>query len=54
MNGTDQILVFTIEGLRFGLRLVVVERILRMVEVTPLPEASDIVTGLFNMQGRGG
>jgi purine-binding chemotaxis protein CheW len=52
MNGTDQILVFTIKGIRFGLRLAVVERVLRMVEVTPVPEASDIVTGLLNLQGR--
>jgi purine-binding chemotaxis protein CheW len=50
--GTNQIVIFTLSDLRYGLSLSSVERIVRVVEVTPLPKAPDIVLGIVNVQGR--
>ena len=48
----DQFVVFTLDSQRYGLPLRVVERIVRAVEVTPLPQAPGIVLGVVNVQGR--
>ena len=48
----DQFVVFVLDEQRYGLRLSAVERIVRVVDVTPLPQAPDIVLGVINMQGR--
>ena len=48
----DQFVVFTLDSQRYGLPLRVVERIVRAVEVTVLPQAPDIVLGVVNVQGR--
>lgn len=48
----NQLVVFTLDEQRYGLRLSAVERIVRAVEVTPLPKAPDIVLGVVNAQGR--
>jgi purine-binding chemotaxis protein CheW len=37
---------------RYALQLGAVERVVRMVEVTPLPKAPQIVLGVINAQGR--
>jgi purine-binding chemotaxis protein CheW len=50
--GTDPLVVFALHEGRYGLSLSVVERIVRVVEVTPLPKAPDIVLGVVNVQGR--
>ena len=50
--GTNQIVVFTFGDRRYGLPLSAVERIVRVVDVTSLPKAPDIVLGLVNVQGR--
>ncbi|MBI4832815.1 MAG: purine-binding chemotaxis protein CheW [Candidatus Lindowbacteria bacterium] len=47
-----KLVVFTLDGQRYALRLSAVERIVRAVEVTALPEAPDIVLGVVNVQGR--
>jgi len=46
------IVVFFLDEQRYALPLRTVERVLRAVEVTPLPKAPEIVLGAINMQGR--
>lgn len=48
----EQLVVFALDDQRYGLPLSAVERIVRVVEVTPLPQAPDIVLGVVNVQGR--
>ncbi len=43
---------FWLDGHRFGLELSAVERVVRMVEITPLPNAPAIVMGAINVEGR--
>ena len=52
MNASPQLVVFTLDEQRYGLRLATVERVVRAVEVTPLPNAPEIVLGMINVQGR--
>jgi len=52
MNMSDQLLVFIIDGKRYAIHLQAVERVVPAVEITPLPEGPDIVTGVINVQGR--
>jgi len=47
-----QLVVFTLDGRRYALHLAVVECSLRMVDISPLPKAPDIVLGVINVQGR--
>lgn len=42
------LVVFSIAGERYALNLPVVERVVRMVEVSPLPKAPVIVLGVIN------
>lgn len=51
MPETFQLLVFTLDAQRYALHLPVVERAIRMVEITPLPKAPGIVTGIVNFHG---
>ena len=46
-----QVVVFTLEGLRYALPLDRVQRVVRMVEVTPLPQAPRVVEGVINVEG---
>ena len=48
----NQLVVFSIDGHRYALPLFTVERIVRAVEVTSLPKAPEMVTGIVNVQGR--
>ncbi|MFA7346683.1 MAG: chemotaxis protein CheW [Desulfurivibrionaceae bacterium] len=52
MNNVDQLLVFALDDQYYALRLDAVERVVRAVEVTPLPDAPEIVRGIINVQGR--
>src|ERR1043166_4985573 len=47
----NQLVVFTVDEQQYALRLAVVQRITRIVEVTPLPKAPEIVMGVINWQG---
>lgn len=47
-----QLFLFSIEDHRYALHLDAVEKVVRMVEVTPLPEGPQIVLGVVNLQGR--
>lgn len=51
-KSSGQYVVFFLDGQRYALHLSAVERIIRAVEVTPLPKAPEIVLGIINMQGR--
>ena len=48
----DQIVVFALDEPRYALPLSAVERVVRAVEITPLPKAPEIVLGVINMQGQ--
>ena len=52
MNENDRLVLFTIDDQKYGLPLATVDRVLRAVEVTALPEAPRIVAGVFSLQGR--
>ncbi len=42
----------TLDGQRYALRLAQVDRVIRAVEITPLPQAPEIVAGVINVQGQ--
>lgn len=52
MTIRNQIVLFTLGDQRYAVALSAVERVVRVVEVTPLPQAPDIVLGVVNVQGR--
>jgi purine-binding chemotaxis protein CheW len=52
MDPVHQLVVFTMDEQRYALQLAAVERVVRMVEVTLLPQAPQIVLGVINAQGR--
>jgi purine-binding chemotaxis protein CheW len=51
MDESGQLLVFTLDGQAYGLPLAVVDRVLLVVDVVPLPGAPPIVGGVINMHG---
>jgi len=52
MQTADYLLVFLLDAQPYALRLSAVERVLRAVAVTPLPQAPEIIVGIVNVQGR--
>ena len=50
-DGDKKNLVFSLDEPRYALYLSVVERVVRMVEITPLPKAPKIVMGVINFHG---
>jgi len=48
----NQILVFTLDEPRYALNLAAVERVVRAVEITPLPKVPQVVQGVINVQGQ--
>jgi purine-binding chemotaxis protein CheW len=52
MNGLTQLVVFRLEEWRCAVMLAVVERVIRAVEVMPLPKAPAIVLGIIDVEGR--
>ena len=52
MEAQHQLVVFTLCEQRYGLALSSVERVVHIVEITPLPNAPEIVLGVINVQGR--
>lgn len=52
VNRCEQLLVFRLDDQRYALRLDAVDRVVRAVAVTPLPEAPDDILGIINVQGR--
>lgn len=49
---SNQILVFTLDEPNYALYLSAVERVVRAVEITPLPKTPEIVLGVINAQGQ--
>lgn len=45
------LLVFSIEGQQYALHVSVVQRVLPMVAVSPLPRAPEVALGVFNLEG---
>ena len=52
MHQVHPFVVFTLDGQRYAVPLSAVERIVRMVEITPVPHTPEIVLGVINAQGR--
>ena len=52
MKEPDLLLVFILNDQRYALPLPAVDRVVRMVAITPLPKAPDIVLGVVNVQGQ--
>lgn len=51
-NAPDRFVQFSLDAGRYALSLDVVERVVPAMELTPLPNAPDIVLGVFNLRGR--
>jgi purine-binding chemotaxis protein CheW len=51
MGAAVQLLVFMLDQRQFGLPLTRVERVVRAVDVTPLPRAPAMVAGVVDLQG---
>jgi purine-binding chemotaxis protein CheW len=49
---TAELVVFRLDELRYALPLVTVERVIRAVAVTPLPQAPPVVLGVIDVEGR--
>ena len=47
----NQLVAFTLNSQPYALRLASVRQVLRMVEVTPLPKAPEIVLGVVSLHG---
>lgn len=47
----NQLVAFVLGEQRYALPLPTVQRVLRMVEVTPLPKAPEVVLGVIDLQG---
>ena len=48
----NRYIVFILDEQRYALHLSAVDRVVRMVHITPLPRTPDIVLGVVNIQGR--
>ncbi|MDE2258963.1 MAG: chemotaxis protein CheW [Betaproteobacteria bacterium] len=51
MDTLIRFVLLTVDGLTYALPLEVVDRIIRMVEIVPLPGAPSVVEGVVNIQG---
>lgn len=51
MSPLIQLVLFTLDGQRFALELASVHRVVRALEVTPLPNAPAVILGVVNVQG---
>ncbi|MFZ4563374.1 MAG: chemotaxis protein CheW [Bacteroidales bacterium] len=51
LQETNEILCFTIENIRFAICLSCVDRVIRALEVTPVPNAPLVIMGVFDYHG---
>ncbi len=51
MKQSDFLVVFTLDKQRYALPLSATDRVVRMVSITPLPKAPDIILGVINFHG---
>jgi purine-binding chemotaxis protein CheW len=47
----NQLVAFILDEQQYALPLITVQRVVRMVEVTPMPKAPEIVLGVIDFQG---
>ena len=47
----NQLVIFTLDAQLYALPLASVQRVLHMVEVTPLPNAPEVVLGVIDLHG---
>ncbi|OIQ92228.1 chemotaxis protein CheW [mine drainage metagenome] len=52
MKKSDFLVIFTLDDQRYALPLPAADRVVRMVAITPLPNAPGIILGVVNFQGR--
>lgn len=52
MNKPSFLVIFTLGDQRYALPLTAVDRVVRMVAITPLPNAPNIILGVVNFQGQ--
>jgi purine-binding chemotaxis protein CheW len=52
MKKTNFLVIFTLDDQRYALPLQAVQRVVRMVAITPLPNAPDIILGVINFHGQ--
>lgn len=51
-NGlANKYLLFTLDNYRYGLPVTVIDRVIKALEITPLPKATEIILGIINVQG---
>ncbi|MCK8823817.1 chemotaxis protein CheW [Fuchsiella alkaliacetigena] len=50
-NGTQQLIVFNLGGEEFGVKITKVQEIIRLQEITKLPNSSDFMSGIINLRG---
>ena len=48
---TNQLCTFLLDGVLFGIDVRFVQEVLRLQEMTPVPLAPDVVSGLINLRG---
>lgn len=51
MDKSIQLVIFSLDEQSYALHLDMVKRVVRLVEITPLPKAPEIVLGVVNVQG---
>ena len=51
-NRSQFVLSFSLEDTRYALPLDCVDRVVRSVEITPLPDAPEVILGVINVRGR--
>jgi purine-binding chemotaxis protein CheW len=52
MAESNQLVVFTLDDQQYALNLACVERVVRSVDITHLPDAPESVLGVINFEGR--
>ena len=52
MKNSAFLIIFTLDDQRYALPLPAADRVVRMVAITPLPKAPEIVLGVVNIHGR--
>jgi len=51
-NNSTYLLVFILDNQRYALHVASADRVFPVVEITPLPDAPEIVTGIVNIRGK--
>lgn len=49
---TQQFCTFYVDGIQFGIEVLKVQEVLKYQEMTPVPLASSVVSGLINLRGQ--